>query len=247
MFEKIENLKSIVRVAVMAIALPTVVACTPGGKIVSSASNNAVITLGDSIFDDNNVIQTKLEEYAGQTFRKYTQTGGELTGNRLAMSVYDQYEQAKIDDANIDTIVMNGGGNDILLPVILDGDVYGCKSPRSDRTFIEQACRDLIDEVYIEAVNLLNSMAPDNVNNVIYLGYYYTTRGWLRAGHLKAAIDYATPLMEDACANSAVSCAFVDTRAHMKGYLIKNDGVHPNQEGSTLMADLIWPELQPLL
>lgn len=231
----------------MVLALYTaVVGCSIGSDPVRQADNNQVVTLGDSIFDLSGEIQTILESYAGETFRKYTQNGAELEGGSLTMSVYEQYAMAKGDDANIATIVMNGGGNDILLPAIAF-DPYNCKTQWYQFGRLSRSCKNFINDIYVDGVNLLNSMAADGVDNVIYLGYYYTKNGLFRVDSLEEAIDYGTAKMADACNNTVVSCQFVDSRSSIRDRDIIFDGIHPASSGSQKLANLIWPKLSPLL
>ena len=137
------------------VAAVSIVGCT-GNPYVENADRNDVITIGDSIFDLNGVIQDTLEQFAGETFRDYTQSGAELAGGLLATSIVNQYADAKATDSNINTIVMDGGGNDILIPATLL-DPYGCRT-RWYRWNPSSACVRLIQDQYVEAVNLLNQI-----------------------------------------------------------------------------------------
>lgn len=218
-----------------------------GGSTVADADNDQVITIGDSIFDLSNEIQQNLESFAGQIFRKYTKSGAELSGGSVAQSIVDQYAEAKTDNSAITTVVMDGGGNDILIPVISLADPYGCKTNifRSD---ISSNCKALIDDIYVEAVNLLNRMDQDGVNDVIYLGYYRTKNAlYNNLGALAKAVDYGDLRLAQACNNAAVNCTFLDPRNLIVNSDIKSDGIHPTSSGSLKLANLIWPTLQPLL
>lgn len=213
---------------------------------VSNADNNQVITLGDSIFALSGDLQDFLESYAGETFRRYTLSGAELKGGTLATDVYQQYEIAKNDNPNIDTIVMDGGGNDILIPAI-KFDPYNCKTQWYQFGRLSSKCKNYIDDIYVDGVNLLNSMQADGVDNVIYLGYYYPKNALLLLDSLEEAVDYGDMRLAQACNYSAVNCQFIDPRSTINDSNIVFDGIHPNKEGSRKLANLIWPALQPLL
>ncbi len=229
--------------ALMALfAVAALVGCTSGNSYVRQADRNEIITVGDSIFDLSGKIQQFLEERAGQTFRDYTLSGAELSGGFVARSVTQQYQDARQDDPNIETIVMDGGGNDILIPALVF-DPYGCRT-HWWRWNISSACRNLINDVYVDLVDLLNTMAADDVQHVIYLGYYYP-KG-LQA-NLARAVDYGDARLADACRNTWVNCTFVDPRPHISRSDIIIDGIHPATSGSRKLADLIWRHLQPLL
>lgn len=213
---------------------------------VSDADNDQVVTVGDSIFALSGELQDFLESYAGQTFRQYTLSGAEIAGGFLATSVADQYAAARADNPNIETIVMDGGGNDILIPAIAF-DPYDCKTQWYEFGRLSSSCKALVDDVYVDAVDLLNTMAADGVDNVVYLGYYYTKNALLLLDDMEEAVDYGDLRLSQACRFSAANCTFVDPRSTIRDSDIILDGIHPNTSGSRKLANLIWPRLQPLL
>lgn len=213
---------------------------------VSDADNDQVITIGDSIFALSGELQDFLEGYAGESFRRYTLSGAELTGGVIATSVADQYQEARADNPAIDTVVMDGGGNDILIPAIAF-DPYNCKTQWYQFGNLSQKCRNFIDDVYVDAVNLLNDMHADGVDNVIYLGYYHTKNGIFLLDSMEEAVDYGDAKLAQACSYSAANCQFVDPRSTINDSDIIIDGIHPNTNGSRKLAELVWPRLQPLL
>jgi lysophospholipase L1-like esterase len=214
---------------------------------VSDADNDQVVTIGDSIFALSGELQDFLESYAGETFRRYTISGAELKGGIVATDIYGQYNIARNDNPNIDTIVMDGGGNDILIPAIALFDPYNCKTQWYQFGRLSSTCKNFIDDIYVDAVNLLNRMHADGVDNVIYLGYYYTKNGLFLLDSMEEAVDYGDMRLAQACRYSAANCKFVDPRASINDNNIILDGIHPNTEGSRKLANLIWPVLQPLL
>lgn len=230
----------------------TMTGCGQLGELISNAEvadadNNQVISIGDSIFALSGEIQDNLEADAGETFRQYTKSGAYLVGGiGLAPSVVEQYEGAREDNANISTVVMDGGGNDILIPAVAL-DPHNCKTQWYQFGRLSSKCKAFIDDIYIEAVNFLNEMEADGVDNVVYLGYYYTKNGLLLLDSLEEAVDYGDQALARACSNSTVNCTFVDPRSTIVDDDILFDGIHPNSSGSQKLADLIWPELQTLL
>ncbi len=235
------SFKHLARMAISGAALSLLVACG-GTSYVENADRNDVITVGDSIFDLSGDLQRFLEEEAGQTFRKYTLSGAEIAGGVIATSITQQYSDAKATDDNIKTVVMDGGGNDILIPAIIL-DPYGCRT-HWWRWSISSSCRNLIDDIYIDTVNLLNDMGNDGVENVIYLGYYELPRG---NANLLGALNYGTQRLGEACSNATANCTFVDPRGYIPAAHVKWDNIHPTEEGSRTLADLVWPQLQNAL
>jgi len=221
--------------ATAAIAL-SIVGCTGGNPYVTNADRNEIIIVGDSIFDLSGEIQLFLEQNAGQTFRNYTQNGAKLAG------IEGQYADAKADNALIETVVMDAGGNDILIPALMF-DPQRCKTTWY-RPNLSSKCKTFIDNIYVDVVDFLNLMNTDGVSNVIYLGYYHTTGN---KTNLIQAVDYGDAKLALACTNTAANCTFLDPRADIVAADVKSDGIHPTTSGSQKLADLIWPELQPLL
>ena len=220
----------------------SVVGCS-GGAYVETADRNDVITLGDSIFDLNGVIQATLEGYAGETFRDYTTSGAEISGGSFAPAVDVQYGVANSTNGAIDTVLMNGGGNDILIPAMLF-DPYGCRTKWYRRN-PSSSCVNLIENTYVAAVNLLNQMDSDGVENVVYLGYYETPRG---NANLTKAIQLGVAYLSYACTTGTVAdCAFVDTLGTIPASMVESDDIHPTPAGSVVLADQVWPVLSPLL
>lgn len=213
---------------------------------VSDADNDQVVAIGDSIFALSGALQDNLEDYAGETFRRYSLSGAELSGGLIATSIVDQYAIARSDDPAIDTIVMDGGGNDILIPAIML-DPYDCKTQWYEFGRLSQSCKDLVNDVYVDAVNLLNQMHADGVDDVVYVGYYHTKNALLLLDSMEEAIDYGDKRLSQACDFSVVDCTFIDPRGTINDGDIIIDGIHPNSSGSRKLADLTWPVLEPLL
>jgi len=234
--------EALLKLAGAALVAASVVGCT-GNPYVENADRNEIITLGDSIFDLNGQIQANLEAWAGETFRNYTQSGAELSGGAFARSVVGQYADAKSTDANIETIVMDGGGNDILIPAIAF-DPYGCRT-HWWRWSISRSCVNLIQDQYVTQVNLLNQMNADGVDNVIWLGYYELPGS---NSNLTQALNLGDDYLAYGCeVSSNANCSFVDPRGQIPGSNVESDNIHPTPAGSLKLAQLIWPLLQPLL
>lgn len=241
--------KSFVRCIGLAVLIAAFVGCGFVASVpwITNAGNNQVVNLGDSIFALSGKISDYLHSYAGQTFRRYAVSGAELDGGILAPDLYSQYNTARNDNPNIETIIMDGGGNDILLPVLTLFDPYDCQTQWYEWGRLSRSCKNFIDDLYVDAVNLLNDMHADGVDNVIYLGYYYTKDAIFFLDNLEEAIDYGDVRLSQACQYSAANCQFVDPRSTINNSDIISDGIHPATSGSKKLADLIWPKLAPLL
>jgi lysophospholipase L1-like esterase len=235
-----------VRVAVTVLLISMVSAC---GIIsvswIRNASRNDVVNVGDSIFALSGKIHDDLQSVAGQTFRRYSKSGATITGGDIFTPGIDQqYATAKSDHPYIQTIFMDGGANEILIPSILF-DPYHCKS-----STLTSSCRALIDDVYVDAVTLLNQMGRDGVQNIIFLGYYHVKSGLFGSTLLNPAVDYGDTRLAQAVQNATAAPnyrVFIDPRPNIVNSDIIVDGVHPNDSGSQKLANLIWAKLQPKL
>jgi len=242
----ISKSRMLVRVLALSVLVATLIGCGFVASVpwIRNADNNQVVNIGDSIFAMSGEIQEYLHSYAGQTFRRYSVSGAQMSGGVLAPTIRSQYESARSDDPNIDTIFMDGCGNDILVPAIAF-DPYRCKTRRGG---LSSKCKGLIDDLYVDCVNLLNDMYADGVDHVIWQGYYYTKNTWLlRLDSLEEAIDYGDMRVAQACQNSAMDTTFIDPRWTVNDRDIKTDAIHPKRSGSKKLADLMWPVLEPLL
>lgn len=214
---------------------------------VSNADNNQVVTVGDSIFALSGKIQDVLEERAGETFRQYTLSGAYLEGGIISeMSIPEQFDLAVSHNPDIDTLIMDAAGNDILVSAIM-GDFKNCKTQWYQFGRLSSSCKNQINDLYVLAVNFLNEVDDAGVENVIQLGYYHTKNALLLLDSLEEAVDYGDKKLAQACANSTANCTFIDPRSSIVDRDIIIDGIHPADSGSEKLANLIWPVLEPLL
>lgn len=238
--------KSFLRFTVITFIVLTLIGCGFVASVpwIRNADNNQVVNIGDSIFALSGEIQDFLHIKAGKTFRRYAVSGAELSGGVLAPSLFSQYDTAKSDNPDIETILMDGGGNDILLPAMAF-DPYDCKTQWYEWGRLSNSCKDFIDDLYVDGVNLLNDMYNDGVEKVIFLGYYHTSDTFLmKLDSLEEAVDYGDARLSQACQNSAVNCTFIDPRFVINDSDIKSDAIHPKTSGSEKLANLIWPALE---
>lgn len=247
---KKSNTTGLLRIALASLLVATLIGCGFVASVpwIRNADNNQVVNIGDSIFALSGEIQDFLHDWSGTTFRRYSVSGAELSGGVLAPSIVSQYQTAKNDNPNITTILMDGGGNDILLPVITLFDPYDCKTQWYEWGRLSSSCKNFINDIYVDAVNLLNDIHADGADKVIFQGYYYTKWAiYNNLDDLEEAIDYGDAKLAQACAYSAANCTFIDPRSSINDGDIIADGIHPATSGSKKLATLLWPHIGPLL
>ena len=215
---------------------------------IRNASRNDVVNVGDSIFALSGGISNYLHSWSGQTFRRYSTSGAEIKGGAIPYDINYQYNLAKSDNSTINTIFMDGGGNDILIPAIAL-DPYNCKVDWWE-SGLSSTCKSLINDVYVDAVNLLNQMGRNGVRNIIFLGYYHIKNGVFGSTSLNKAVDYGDTMLAKAVTNATAAAnyrVFIDPRSSIVNSDIIIDGIHPTDSGSKKLANLIWAKLQPKL
>src|SRR5262249_47105007 len=140
-------------------------------------------------------------------------------------------------------VIMDGGGNDVLLgeTKCLDNGAMRQNDPD---------CKKIVDDATAAAKKLQIQMIADGVQQVLYFFYpHVPAGGW-------DMTDYAFPIAKAQCEgmnNDKFQCYFVDTRETFQGvgntgmanvqYLLA-DGIHPNAQGDDLLADLVWKTMK---
>lgn len=179
--------------------------------------------VGDSIFALSGDIHSNLEDDLGETIDTHARSGCQMIGGNIACSeryaIPNQYDDA--DKSGIDTVIMNGGGNDILF-----GD---CDTAES--------CEETILAVEEEIASLTSQMQADGMEQIVFLGYYQTEG-------MEDIANYSMSLKQERYPSMGID--LVDPRDEFEGNLdryITSDGIHPTAEGSRVLADLIIEEL----
>lgn len=187
--------------------------------------------IGDSIFALSGDIRTFLEQSLGESIDGHARVGCQMNGGNIICSSYysvpRQYSRAS--KRGIETVIMNGGGNDFLL-----GEGASCGEGPTP------ACKEILFAVEETISGLVSDMRSDGISEIVFMGYYDTTADTQN----NALNDFS---MEYKLENyPAMGVKFVDTRFAFRGNerrYIKSDGIHPTAEGSRVLADLILENL----
>jgi hypothetical protein len=117
-----------------------------------------VITIGDSWMSLGTTgIQQSLVRVSGQRYRTYGVGGTRLLNEQIP----NQYASAKRADPDIKTVVMTGGGNDIIqVPGLRDDCMNG-----------GMQCDMVLIEILDKLTDMWTQMATDGVQDVIYVQY----------------------------------------------------------------------------
>lgn len=185
-----------------------------------------VITIGDSWMSlgPASGIQVSLEKLSGQDYRTYGVGGTRLLNEVIPM----QYEAAKAENPDIKTVIMTGGGNDILQdPAVL----FTCSDQNIDN---QPACKRRIDEVAVRLEKLWAEMAADGVRDVVVIGY---SRKASLLGSLKKSVEYSGEKIMPICMSvpEPLRCHSVDSDMIVPDLMLR-DGIHPNDAGYDAIA-----------
>jgi hypothetical protein len=174
-----------------------------------------VIAIGDSWMNLGATgIQQSLVRLSMQPYRVYGVPGVRL----LDEVIPRQYASAKRANPDIKTVVMTGGGNDILLT-----------GAGVDRSTAGPATMGQIDMIADRLVKLWDEMGTDGVKDVVYIEYS-------RGGGSEAAVNYATEKIKPLCdAAEATRCHWIDADDFLM-MMLSLDGIHPTGDGCDKIA-----------
>jgi hypothetical protein len=204
----------------------------PASCAATDVSPNQVVFIGDSFFAASHRITAFLEDaarqsgalLAGERYRDYSS----VLDNTLALvgnGIEAQYSAASAESP-AKVVIMTGGGADVLLGSC---DVIG------------PDCALLVNAA-TAARSLLQRMASDGVEDVVYVFYPEPSDATLRA-----EVDALRPLLESACTDSPVACHWVDLRAAFAGHeatYLDPEGTTPTAEGAQASATAIWSVME---
>jgi len=170
------------------------------------------VLIGDSILASSDTqgglgaINKYLNEFSGQKLNNYAKIGSSLHDGRVK-SIPQLYQDMRTQTAPAvpSTIVLNGGGNDVI-------------SVRDDCWAFNDKCQLQIDSAMEIAEDLMLRMHDDGVQHIIYLGFYY-------AFNMTQAVDYGTERVKRVCRDAAIDCFVADVRD--LDVVVGPDGLHP--------------------
>jgi hypothetical protein len=161
------------------------------------------------------------------------------------------FDDAVAEDPDIKAVVMDGGGNDILVPDPKWEGGDECKN-REDAATVK-VCQDIVQTAMDAATGLMMKAADKGVKDVVFFFYPHVPEPTLIGGdHPNKMLDYSLPLVEKACADAEtmtdgkLRCHFVDTVPLFEGKpeLFAPTDIHENSDGSKVIANAIWQTMK---
>lgn len=189
-----------------------------------------VITIGDSwmSYSATEGIQNSLEKASMRDYRNFGVSGKKL----LDEVIPNQYKTAKMQDPDIKTVIMTGGGNDILQDV---GVLLTCNDGAID---MDPTCKARIDQVAARLVTFWAEMAADGVQDVVVIGY---SRKADLFGSLKKSVDYSSVKIDPLCAAAPapLRCHSFDSDKAVPNLALRDD-IHPDSAGYDAIGAALW-------
>jgi hypothetical protein len=226
-----------------------VVATGPSCKGMASQG----VIIGDSYINwPSHTLPADLAEQAGETWRLYAVGGASLqAGGIIPQFVTDQFEQAITEDKDIKLLVMDGGGNDVLLADTLKyPGSDACTSSGSSKLEI---CKQVVTDTLAAFNRVITRAAEIGVQNIVFFFYPTIPNGTALGGPMPNEIaDYARPMWKATCDGAEakvagkLKCHFVDMVPVFKGHddWFAAADIHPTPEGSAAMAKAILAKMK---
>lgn len=216
--------KPLLMLAAMSVAFAMIIGFTVGCE-PQLEERDCVVMLGDSIFALSEDETAYLEDLSGHIYRHYYQNGAQLEGGSIIArdDIEDQYDDA-IRDGDIRTIIMDGGGNDMLL----GGDM--------------EYSEELEAEIIAAWNRILDKAARDGVENVVIQGYYMTDTGGVTVEDLVRMENYLEAAGEERGLNLVYVNPSTDSwfASRRPSQYTTFDGIHPTEAASERLANMVW-------
>lgn len=200
-----------------------------------------VVFIGDSYINydvAHTLLSTLLEQRAvkdgalksGDHYRNYAIPGTALAAPNLLGMIPPQWDQAVSEDPDIKFVIMDGGGNDVLI------DHQECLAAGSDK---DPGCQSVVADTLRVGTQLITKMRDHGVTDGIYFFYPHVPAGGDDIN------DYALKMLQDqskGLATPMFRTYVLDLIPVFDGHAdwIASDGIHANDTGENKIADEIW-------
>lgn len=158
----------------------------------------------------------------------------QLVGTTMAQ-IAEQYATAHAQAPDIKAVIMDGGGNDVLL--------YN-QQCLGDGAAMDAGCRMVADTATAVAKEMMMDMKAIGVSDVLYFFYPHVP-----AGGQDLMDNYAGPLAKKNCeegSDATYRCHFVSLVEAFEGHAdyIGADGIHPTAAGADAQANVVWDAMK---
>ena len=189
-----------------------------------------VVLLGDSWMSNTLQIEgtggglaPSLIAAAKKPYRNYAVQGVMmLMADTFGPAIPTQWDQAKAANPDVKTVVMTGGGNDIIQNATIQADC----------TAGGDMCKMLLMQISDALNTLWTKLADSNVQDVVYIQYASDV------GSTPASVRM-TQKTPDICLTGRIRCHAVDSTMAVM-HQIAADGIHPLQAANDRLAQVVY-------
>jgi hypothetical protein len=222
------------------------------------SDSNQIVEVGDSYINwVSHTFPTDMNTVSGLTIEDFA-IGGTSMGSGGIGLIPPQFDTALAKHPNILAVIMDGGGNDILVPDTAQFPQGGqCKMDGAQSPSIPD-CQAIVTKAIDAGTKLFLHMAQSGVKDAVFFFYPHVPTGTLVGGtDPNGMLDYALPKIKAACdgayaqslaqyPQTPIRCHFVDLIPVFEGhpeYFAPTD-IHPNSTGSKAMAEAVWAKMK---
>ena len=227
----------------------------PKPKCVKKDSQ--VLVIGDSFINwISHAFPEQIKTASKQNWRMLA-VGGTAMGSGGIGRIPDQFDQAIKADPDAHTVLMDGGGNDVLVPDLFLDALGACRDTGSSKN---PNCQMIVKLALDAADALLKRAAAAGIRDVVYFFYPHIPEARLIGGpHPNEILDYSIPMVKSFCdgaearTEGKLRCHFIDMIPVFEGHIPGvnglmagseadwfNEDIHPNPKGSQGMVDKVW-------
>lgn len=181
-----------------------------------------VVLIGDSWMNLGSVgiQQSVVKASGGRPYRTLGVSGTRMLNGQIP----GQYAAAKAADPDIKTLIVTGGGNDVLQDPLVLVDCFN----------VGPTCQAQLDQVGDVFEEMSQEALADGVEDVIIIMY---TRNTLLGAPI---VDYVWETMTDTCTNGPVRCYMIDPDEVAGGLMETRDGIHPTDAGYDQLGEAVY-------
>jgi hypothetical protein len=207
--------------------------------------DSQLIVIGDSYINwVSHTFPDDIVKESGQKWRMEA-IGGTSMGSGGIGFIPDQFDSSIKKDADAHTIVMDGGGNDILVADPSIDLFHECQDTGSST---KPNCQKIVKMAIDAATKLMDRMVAAGIRDVVYFFYPHVPANTLLSGpNPDEILDYALPMVRDFCegreaaTGGKLRCKFVDLVPVFAGHMDWfNSDIHENSLGSAAIAKTLW-------
>jgi hypothetical protein len=227
---------------------------TDEGKPPCLKDSTQIVLIGDSYINwGTHTFPADINAASMLTIQDFA-VGGTSMGSGGIGLIPPQFDTALQSHPNILAVIMDGGGNDVLLPdAAMFPNGAQCKNMGAQSPMIAD-CQKIVQKALDAGQALFLHMADKGVQDAIFFYYPHVPLGTLLGGtDPNGMLDYAQPKIKAMCDGAyqtstaknpmkPIRCHFVPLVPVFDGHMeyFASGDVHPNPMGSKAMAAAVW-------